>query len=539
MDAEGFAMSSKAITEKPEAQVRDWQPPPERAPSLVRAEEPTLARWVGMVGLFFLCVGAILLVIQAWGMTARFGTIPLGPAATILFFVIGLTGMLYHATADRDLQIRRTYALFGGLCLLAALVVTLIPFGGRVGSQFLPYGYCCLCVALAFLATFVRNETADGLRQGVLSVLGALGFLLALAGLIGGNVSEALLLPYGVLLALLGLAYVWAFIGLEGTNSDRGYGAAVVLGVIGAVFFLIALGRSAIPPLAHTLGWTRTYTPHYFQSAGLPLMMLGLLYAGVAASLCSDRLFFVLFRREMAAYFYSPIAYIVLFAFVFITGIEFALFVAQTSWYAEHGQAALEPIIRDYFWSVVWFFAVAFVVPILTMRLLSEEKRSGTWEVLLTAPVGETTVVLSKFFAALVFFAVLWVPVGLFLVAMRIEGGQPFDYYPVLSFFIALVFTGAEFVGMGLFFSSLTRNQIAAAILAFLGMIVLIGVGFIVGVLPQSSQWSGFLTYVSFIELWKQSLMGKLPPAGLMFPLSAAIFWLFLTVKVLEARKWK
>jgi ABC-type transport system involved in multi-copper enzyme maturation permease subunit len=181
---------------------------------------------------------------------------------------------------------------------------------------------------------------------------------------------------------------------------------------------------------------------------------------------------------------------------------------------------------------------VIFVVPVLTMRLLSEERRTGTLEVLLTAPLDETTVVLSKFFAALIFFLVLCLPWGLFLVGLRVQGGEPFDYRPLLSFFIALAATGAGFLSMGLFFSSLTRNQIAAAVLTFVGMVALTLVYFLQTDLPLSSTAKVFLNYTSYLELWRDSLGGTLSPRYLIFHISAAIFWLFLTVKVLEARKW-
>jgi ABC-type transport system involved in multi-copper enzyme maturation permease subunit len=182
--------------------------------------------------------------------------------------------------------------------------------------------------------------------------------------------------------------------------------------------------------------------------------------------------------------------------------------------------------------------SVIIVVPVLTMRLLSEERRTGTLEVLLTAPVDEPAVVLSKFIAAWVFFMALWVPWGLFLVALRWEGGQPFDWRPLLSFFIGLACSGASFLSMGLFFSSLTRNQIASAVLTFMGMMLLVSLFFIIRMLPAASDWRTLATHVSFINLWQSTLEGKLVPRDLLFPLSATVFWLFLTVKVLEARKW-
>jgi hypothetical protein len=134
---------------------------------------------------------------------------------------------------------------------------------------------------------------------------------------------------------------------------------------------------------------------------------------------------------------------------------------------------------------------------------------------------------------------VIWIPWGLFLVALRVEGGEAFDYRPLISFFIALLFSGAGFLSMGLFFSSLTRNQIASAVLTLMGMLILIGVYFVEFSVPQSSPWFNVLTYTSYIDLWLNSLKGKLPARSLLFHLSATIFWLFLTVKVLESRKWK
>jgi hypothetical protein len=107
-----------------------------------------------------------------------------------------------------------------------------------------------------------------------------------------------------------------------------------------------------------------------------------------------------------------------------------------------------------------------------------------------------------------------------------------------LSFLIGLACSGAGFVAMGLFFSSLTRNQIASAILTAMGMLVLIGLFFMIRGSPTTSAWTPFLKHMSFVHMWISNLEGKLFLRDLLFPISAAIFWLFLTVKVLEARKW-
>src|SRR5262249_13784150 len=146
---------------------------------------------------------------------------------------------------DAELQVRRTYGILGYLWLAAALVATVIPIDGQPGTQFFPYGFLFLSLALFFLLPFAHNETAISWRRNTIAVLGVVGVVLALTGLIGGNVSRSFLLgergPYGLLLSVLGLAYLWAFIGLRGTADDLGYRAGLGVGVAGVVVFLVAL----------------------------------------------------------------------------------------------------------------------------------------------------------------------------------------------------------------------------------------------------------------------------------------------------------
>jgi len=277
----------------------------------------------------------------------------------------------------------------------------------------------------------------------------------------------------------------------------------------------------------------------YFTSGGAILMGLGLLYAAFSAGLCSDNRLVVLTRRELAGFFYSPIAYVVFFGMTVVGWIVYWMFVDRIMRLSDIRDGLMEPIVEGY---VIHFFTVVatmVAVTVITMRLLSEEKRTGTLEVLLTAPLGEVAVVLSKFVAALVFYMVMWLPWALFLIGLRVAGGQAFDYRPLISFFVALLVTGANFLSMGLFFSSLSRNQIVAAVLCFMGMSLLVAAFFAKLLISPSSPWVPVLNYVSFIDLWFESLKGRLAPRFVLFHLSATVFWLFLTVKVLESRKWK
>jgi ABC-type transport system involved in multi-copper enzyme maturation permease subunit len=180
-------------------------------------------------------------------------------------------------------------------------------------------------------------------------------------------------------------------------------------------------------------------------------------------------------------------------------------------------------------------------VPVLTMRLISEEKRTGSMEVLLTSPVNEVPVILSKFLATWIFFMITWLPTGLFLVALRAVVDTPFDYRPLLSFYIAFGTQGLAFVAIGLFFSSLTRHQIVAAVLTAAAMGGFLLCYFLHRFAPDLNLPS-FLQAVarrlSFISMWDEALQGRLPLRDTLLYVSLAVFFLFLSVKVLETRKW-
>jgi ABC-type transport system involved in multi-copper enzyme maturation permease subunit len=280
--------------------------------------------------------------------------------------------------------------------------------------------------------------------------------------------------------------------------------------------------------------------------SGLLLMGGGLLYAVLGAAFVSDRQLVVLTRRELGALFFSPLAYLVLLAYTLLGGGLFAYFVITTLWdVGAPGELAGpikqdEPIVTGYILNWFPIIAVLLLVPVLTMRVFSEEKRSGTLEMMFTAPVDEAVVVISKFLALLIYFMAVWVPWGLYLVGLRYYGGEAYDYRPLVGFAVALLFTGAAFLSMGLFFSSVTRNQLVAAVFTFVGMFVLLFFFFGQRFIPASWGWlRTVLQHASFVDLWFSVMQGRMAPRDLLIYLSAAIFWLFLTVKVLESRKWR
>jgi hypothetical protein len=580
------------LTTEP-APPRDW------APSDVRAAAPTAARVAGAVGLFLLTAGVVAVVAQQYGRGL------LGEGLGYLFAAVGVAGLFVHASRDTDVEVRRLYGLFAALLLLVAVVVSLFPHrapgeaGRHIGSLLMPWGVGAGLLSLVFFIPFARHETEEPYRSATRTLLLAVGAALTIGAVFGGLFVPAFLVGPGVLLALLGLGFVAAYLGLVSTDEGLGYRVAVGLGVLGAVALLAAFGRSIAPTVLHegpsalknaaqTLDpWLvagrvvsilvglaiaalalRKRAPLWLRGAaavvglavaavfvvgsfaapivnrpapflvpyGLILGGIGVVYVAVSVAACTDNPFVVLTRRELAAYFYSPIAYLVLLAMAFASGLGYAYFAFQM---ASLTGPVEEPIVQyDLSFGILGAFLAVFLVPALTMRLFSEEKRTGTLEVLMTAPVNETSVVLSKFVASWVFFMLCWLPAGLYLIALRVVGGSYFDYLPLLSFYLALGACGAAFLAMGLFFSSVTRNQIIAAVLTFAGMMFLLLTILARGIPEIGPGVQAALGKLDFLGLWRLSLAGQLPVRDLIVQLSFAAFWLFLTVKVLEARRW-
>jgi ABC-2 type transport system permease protein len=558
-------MSSNAITEQREREeaLGGGMRAREMAPSLMRDDEPVLARSVAWFALTAFLIGADLLcwtafkksllfylywaLLRARGATVLEGgpTIwPFWTAAGTLFFTGGLSGLLFHATCEKDELLRRIYGCAGSLLLVVGGVFVVL---GMVGTKvlgippFLP-GIFAGLLALLLLLTFIRNETDEEWRSLAIHALGLVGALAAGVAFVGSNIFSNFLFanldfmqPSGFLLALLGLGYLWAFVVCRGRGDDLAHLTGLVAAGVGAGIVVLALVRSLLP-----LSW-KTAMP--LVPNGLGLAFLGLLYVGLFVLMWVELPMVVMARRELAAFFYSPVAYLVLVVFSFFGWLALWQFIDRALVTdASAGQDLLfEPIVRAFFFGIVPVFVILFIVPALTMRSLSEEKRAGTMEMLLTVPVSEWAVVLSKFLATLAFFLFIWTPWLVFLVAMRVGTQESFDFGPALCFLVILAITGASFVSMGLFFSSLTRNQIISFVLTLAGMFALFFVYFAIFMIrakSPSSEWIPVLNHISFVDLWFNSLDGKLQPQFLLFPVSATIFWLFLTVKVLEARKW-
>jgi hypothetical protein len=507
---------------------------PEMAPSALSEDQVSFARTIGMTGLMAVCLGILILILNSAKASLGF---EIGNNVGFAGIVVGMAMMLYHASRDADQLIRRLYGYVGGLGLpMSGLILSLLPViisASRsapedgspkpIISLFFPFGWACFLAGLFFLIPYCRNETEEKHRSYGLMGLGAIGTLLAVIGLGGGLVNMSFSLTYGVVMALLGLAYLAAFVNQLGGADLDGYKPAMAIGVLGVLVFLLALVRTFIPA-----------DRPYFIPYGMVMITLGLTYAVTSLFLVSDLAIVVLTRRELLAYFCSPIAYILFFMSAGVGWWTYNEFMGEM-----FRSPFLEPIVLYfYLGSLNGPLMLVFLVPALTMRVISEEKRTGTYEVLMCAPVSETPVVVSKFLAALVFYMMIWGVWLIYLIDIRVEAEKVFEYRPLISFHLMLLATGAAFVAMGVFFSSLTKNQIIAAALTFFGMVILLVPFFITRGLPEDSTRAIILRHLSFVNLWLDSLHGRVHLRDVIIQFSIAAFFLFLTVKVLEARRW-
>lgn len=235
----------------------------------------------------------------------------------------------------------------------------------------------------------------------------------------------------------------------------------------------------------------------------------------------------VIARRELGSYFYSPVAYVAMFLFLMAAGYLFWRDFVP-------GQPAGMRTIFDW---MVWL--LVFIVPVLSMGLLSQEWSTGTIESLMTAPIGETDVVVGKFLGALGFFVFLLIPTLLYVVLLKIY--STVDVGPIFSGYLGILLVGALFVAVGLFCSSLTRSQVVAAVLA-------VAILFLITIVPWAAMRSeGSTLGATWRKVADQGVYnryadfsrGVIDTSHVVFFLAITTVFLFLTIKVLESRRWK
>ncbi len=241
-----------------------------------------------------------------------------------------------------------------------------------------------------------------------------------------------------------------------------------------------------------------------------------------------------LFMKELKSYFYSPIAYVVLVVFLAFNSFVFSLLMIVLN---DPRMTIEGSAMQLYFGRTIFLYLVLSIVPaVITMRLIAEERKSGTIEVLMTAPVTDWELVLSKFLGAWAFFLFLWAPTLLYVAVLRWY--SPLDYGPICSGYLGTALVGAMFIAVGLLCSSLTRNQIIAAIVSY----VVITTIWIVGIfenLVSGELAKGIFSYLSVFNHFDGFSKGIVDTRPLVYYTTSTILCLFLTVRVVESQKWR
>jgi ABC-2 type transport system permease protein len=246
-------------------------------------------------------------------------------------------------------------------------------------------------------------------------------------------------------------------------------------------------------------------------------------------------------RKELKGYFSSPIAFIVIGFFALIFGL---FYFPQVLAFERQG---LEPaglggpppnvnqfVIRPLFHNAA--VIMLFILPMITMRTYSEEKRSGTIELLLTAPLSDLQIILGKFLGAMGLYTAM-LAITLFHVGFLFVVGNP-DWLPVVTGYLGLLLLGACFVSVGLLLSSMTKNQVVAGVMTFAVFLALWIINW--GAQFASATWvQETLNYLSLTGHLDDFTLGVIDTKHLVYYVSVIAFGLFLTARSVDAERWR
>jgi ABC-2 type transport system permease protein len=249
------------------------------------------------------------------------------------------------------------------------------------------------------------------------------------------------------------------------------------------------------------------------------------------------RVWWTLVRRELAGYFLSLTGYIIIAAALFLMGFSFVVLLVNLR------QDPTPLPVTELFYITPFFWLILLLsTPVITMRLFAHEKFSGTFETLMTAPVSDLEVVLAKFTAAMAFYVVMWLPLAPCLLIVRHFSSEPaaFDFGAAGTTFLGILLLGGLFLSLGCCASSLTRSQVSAAMISLAcgGSLFLLGV--LAGQFPAGSGWqSQIVAAFSLFDQMHDFARGLIDTRSVVLLASLTFFFLFLTLRVVESRRWK
>ena len=245
-----------------------------------------------------------------------------------------------------------------------------------------------------------------------------------------------------------------------------------------------------------------------------------------------------LLRREFNAYFVSVLGYVIMMLFLGAMGLAFTLTLIQVYVY-QYRELTVMQVFFQWFWlpSLV-------VVPVLTMRLLAEEKRAGTIEVLMTAPVTDWDVVFAKWLGAVFLYGTMWSITLLYVPLLQwfARDVAGLNIGTVGGSYVGVLLIGQFLISIGILASSLTKNQIIAALISFSVILMFVLASIVLSVLKMmlsNSALGSISEYLSLFEHMSDFSRGIMDLRPVVFYLSGTVLMLFITVRVVESRRWR
>jgi ABC-2 type transport system permease protein len=249
------------------------------------------------------------------------------------------------------------------------------------------------------------------------------------------------------------------------------------------------------------------------------------------------RIFLTLTRRELAAYFVSFTGYVIIAAVTLLIGWSFVVLMTNLG-----NTPSPMPVTELFYRTYFFWLIVLLATPVITMRLFALEKFSGTFETLMTTPVGDLQVVAAKFTSALIFYTIMWLPMVPCLLVARHFTNQPGTLDPgtIGGMYLGVFLVGCLFLSLGCFASALCRSQMAAAMISFVLGVSLFSLGFLAQAITAVAQWrTQLLSYFGLFDQMNDFARGVVDTRTLVFYLSLTALFLFLTLRVVESRRWK
>ena len=249
------------------------------------------------------------------------------------------------------------------------------------------------------------------------------------------------------------------------------------------------------------------------------------------------RAYLTLVRRELGSFFTLWTGYTIIAAVVFLLGLSFSSLLDVLN-----AEPTPVPVTQVFYLSFYFWLIVMLVVPLITMRSFALEKSSGTYETLMTTPVGDGQVVLAKFTGALLFYMVLWLPLTACVLIVRYYSNDPSAFDPVSlgTTYVGLFLLGCVQISMGIFASALTRSQIIAAMISAAIEVALFMAHYMTqsdG--PQVTLVARVASYLRWTDHMNDFAQGVVDSRPVVISLTFTVLFLFLTWKVVQSRRWR